>query len=346
MGELCLVRDGSDGSMEIVLPQIVSLFCGAGGLDWGFHKEGFLIPLALDLSEAAIRTHKRNFRNTEAITADLSELGPDGVSELASKHIRRKSRIGIIGGPPCQGFSRANTRATTNDPRNRLPLLYLNIVRRLQEDFSVEFVVFENVPGIRDKKHVERYRSIKNGLQSMGFHVSEEELCALEHGVPQNRRRIVLIATREGRNYAQIQIQGRRGRRTVQDAIDGLEPPAFFRQGLSPADIPVHPNHWTMKPKSSRFCNPQVLRSDTRSFKRLSWDEPSPTIAFGNREIHVHPSGLRRLSIFEAMLLQGFPKSFILEGNLSQQVEQISNAVPPPLARSIAVAIKKAMQVG
>jgi DNA (cytosine-5)-methyltransferase 1 len=82
---------------------------------------------------------------------------------------------------------------------------------------------------------------------------------------------------------------------------------------------------------------------DGRSFKRLSWSDASPTIAFGNREIHIHPTGTRRLSIYEAMLLQGFPASFVLEGNLSEQVEQVSNAVPPPLAKSVAAAIDLAM---
>ena len=98
-----------------------------------------------------------------------------------------------------------------------------------------------------------------------------------------------------------------------------------------------------MRPKSERFNNPDEQTNSGRSFKRLAWHEASPTIAFGHREIYVHPSGRRRLSIYEAMLLQGFPSNFILEGNLSEQVEQISNAVPPPLAASVASAVKRAM---
>jgi DNA (cytosine-5)-methyltransferase 1 len=72
---------------------------------------------------------------------------------------------------------------------------------------------------------------------------------------------------------------------------------------------------------------------------------PSPTIAFGHREIHIHPTGKRRLSIYEAMLLQGFPAEFVLKGNLTQQVEQVSNAVPPPLAEAIAQAIMIRLRV-
>jgi DNA (cytosine-5)-methyltransferase 1 len=187
------------------------------------------------------------------------------------------------------------------------------------------------------------YGSIVKGLRSLGFVVHEKELCALEFGVPQSRRRVVLIAVRGDRHNTDIFLRRRRGKVTVKEAIKGLQPPAYFDTNLTPKDIPVHPNHWTMKPKSVRFCNPESLHTNTRSFKRLSWKEPSPTIAFGNREIHVHPDGHRRISIYEAMLLQGFPKRFVIEGNLSQQVEQISNAVPPPLARSIASAIRRVL---
>lgn len=325
------------------LPQIVSLFCGAGGLDWGFHQEGFKIPLAIDVSKAAIRTHRHNFSNTHSVAADLIELGPEGVLSLVKGLIPAKARIGVIGGPPCQGFSRANTSSKSDDPRNRLPARYLEIVQELKKHYAVEFVVFENVLGIRDSKHAVTYQAILNGLDELGFSVTEKELCSLDFGVPQNRRRIVLSAMRKLRGYSMVQPQKNSGLVTVREAIGNLAHPAYFAKDLDPADIPVHRNHWTMRPKSPRFLNPGERRGEGRSFKQLSWDKPSPTIAFGHREIYVHPCGTRRLSIFEAMLIQGFPKEFILEGNLSEQVEQVSNAVPPPLARSIAVAVKLAL---
>lgn len=325
------------------LPKVVSLFCGAGGLDWGFDREGFDIALAIDISNAAIKTYQKNFPTGEALAADLGKLGPDGVSKYVSERIARNEQIGVIGGPPCQGFSRANTRASAMDPRNKLPLLYLNIIKKLQEDYSVEFVILENVLGIRDKKHVETFNSITEGLKTLGFVVHEKELCALEFGVPQNRRRVVLFAMRADGTETKISIRKRRGKTTVCEAIRGLVPPAFYSSNLKPHEIPLHPNHWTMKPRSMKFSTPQLMRTNSRSFKRLSWEDPSPTIAFGNREIHVHPDGHRRLSIYEAMLLQGFPPDFVLEGNLSQQVEQVSNAVPPPLARGIASAVRRAL---
>jgi DNA (cytosine-5)-methyltransferase 1 len=328
------------------LPSIVSLFCGAGGLDWGFHEEKFKIPVAVDLSEAAVRTHKRNFKATHSVAADLIQLQPRGVHELVAKQIPARSRIGVIGGPPCQGFSRANTSSQADDPRNQLPKLYLDIVKKLQTTYTVEFVVFENVLGIRDKKHAATYKELKDGLDALGFDVTEKELCAVDFGVPQNRRRIVLSAMRKGQGYGQVRPLHKAGLKTVREAIGGLAEPRFFTRKLKPADIPVHANHWTMQPKSPRFSNPGDDYPDGRSFKRLAWDEPSRTIAFGHREIHVHPGGTRRLSIYEAMLLQGFQHKFVLEGNLSEQVEQVSNAVPPPLGRSIAAAVKSALKAG
>lgn len=327
---------------SIKLPKVVSLFSGAGGLDLGFRLHDFAVPLAIDFSPAAIKTHQRNFRDTHGIVADLVKLGPSGVLEQVSSVIPRGERIGIIGGPPCQGFSRGNPNSRTDDPRNELPALYIQIVQSLQKHYAVEFVVFENVLGMKDKKHLPTFHALLADLKRLGFDLTENELCSLEFGVPQNRKRIILTAMRKGLAFDIAPPKKRIGPVTVKDAIAGLPEPVFFARGLSPKEFPVHPNHWTMKPKSKRFTNSAVV-SGGRSFRRLSWDKPSPTIAFGHREIHVHPDGRRRLSIYEAMILQGFPKSFVLEGNLSEQVAQISNAVPPPLATSIAAAVKSAL---
>ncbi len=326
------------------LPKIVSLFSGAGGLDLGFKQAGFTISVAIDAADAAIRTHRKNFPRTKAIVADLIKLQPCGVLELVKAKLPIGERIAVIGGPPCQGFSRANTGSQANDPRNKLPTLYLDIVRELQQVYTVEFIVFENVLGLRDKKHASTYRAIVDGVAELGFAVTAQELCATDFGVPQSRKRIVLSGLRQDQGYSQVKPRKRKGLATVREAIGNLGTPAFFKRGLLPDDIPVHPNHWTMQPKSPRFANPEAEMGDGRSFKRLKWDTPSPTIAFGHREIHVHPSGSRRLSIYEALLLQAFPREFVLEGNLSEQVEQVSNAVPPPLARGIALAVKRALE--
>jgi DNA (cytosine-5)-methyltransferase 1 len=327
------------------LPHIVSLFCGAGGLDAGFVNKGFHIELALDQSAAAISTHQRNFPGTRSIRADLKEIGSAGVLNLLRETLPLGARIGVIGGPPCQGFSRANAASRADDPRNSLVELYLKIVRTLADSYDLEFIVFENVLGIKDAKHNETYSALLRGLGELDLSIVDSECCALDFGVPQVRKRVIVIGLKNGQSDRPLKLKPTPGKKSVREAIGHLKSPVFFRHGLQADKIPTHPNHWTMKPRSVRFSTPASQWKQTRSFKRTFWSKPSPTIAFGHREIHVHPNCKRRLSIYEAMLLQGFPNSFVLEGNLSEQVEQISNAVPPPLAVSIAASIKSAMQV-
>lgn len=340
-----LQRTGVRKKPVVSLPRVVSLFAGAGGLDLGFKDAGFTIAVAIDLAPGAIRTHKRNFPWTHSEVGDLIKLQPKGVLEIVKKVIPLGERIAVIGGPPCQGFSRANSASLASDPRNKLPKLYVDIVQTLQQAYTVEFFVFENVLGIRDKKHLDTFNALKTDLKALRFDVTEQELCAVDFGVPQNRRRIILSGLRFGQGYGEIKPRKRAGFKTVREAIGNLAPPKYFQRGLNPEEFPEHPNHWTMQPKSARFSNPEAYTSEgRRSFKRLKWEEASPTIAFGHREIHVHPNGRRRLSIYEALLLQGFPPSFVLEGNLSEQVAQVSNAVPPPLARSVANAVKLALR--
>lgn len=326
-----------------VLPKIVSLFSGAGGLDLGFKQAGFTVAVAIDVSASAMRTHRNNFPRTKAVVADLTKLKPCGVLDIVKGKIPIGGRIGVIGGPPCQGFSRANSGSKPTDPRNNLPALYLGIVEELKRFYTVELIVFENVLGIKDKKHQHTYESFSNEILKLGFSLSEREMCATEYGVPQRRRRVVVCGLRGDQGYSEFCPRRRNGPLTVREAIQELPEPVFFKRGLTKNEIPLHPNHWTMQPKSQRFKNPELYKGSSRSFKRLRWDAPSPTIAYGHREIHVHPNGKRRLSIYEALLLQGFPKDFVLEGNLSEQVEQVSNAVPPPLARSIALAVRRSL---
>jgi DNA (cytosine-5)-methyltransferase 1 len=218
-------------------------------------------------------------------------------------------------------------------------------VQALQTTYDVQFVLFENVLGLRDTKHELAFRSIVNKLKKLGLHPRVDDYSALDFGVPQTRNRVIIAGFSDAQRS--VTFSPRRSPRTeltVRAAIGGLPEPAFFSRGLSVSSIPHHPNHWTMRPLSRRFANPNELQSVGRTFRRLDWNKPSPTVAYGHREIHVHPNGRRRLSIFEAMLLQGFPETFVLKGTLSAQVEQVSNAVPPPLAKALALGTKRALR--
>jgi DNA (cytosine-5)-methyltransferase 1 len=330
-----------------VLPKIVSLFSGAGGLDLGFLDAGFEIVFALDNSKWANETHRKNFPTTVSIVADIIELMPTGVTTKLECLLNPGEAIGIIGGPPCQGFSRANTSSSPNDPRNQLPFLYLDVIESLQRHYEVKFILFENVPGIKDKKHKDLFQNLIDKLNSMGFKESVSEFCALDFGVPQDRVRVIVSGFRTERiaeNFLPEKIEG--GNLDLKAAIGGLPDPLYYGSETKAEDNPVHPNHWTMRPISKRFSDTSLIKNGTRSFRRLDWDKPSPTVAYGHREIHVHPNGHRRLSIFEAMTLQGFPSTFVFEGTLSSQVEQVSNAVPPPLAKALGKAVVSVLDCG
>ncbi|MGA7501210.1 MAG: DNA cytosine methyltransferase [Isosphaeraceae bacterium] len=319
---------------------IISLFCGAGGLDWGFRRERFRIILACDNSVAAINSYNLNTKARVARPVDLSVANPKEIIALMSETTPGMMPTGVIGGPPCQGFSRGNASGDPNDVRNLLPFKYAELLAFLNSKYSLTFFVFENVLGLKNPRHIDRFRAIKKEFEGAGFNIFCQDLNASSFGVPQNRPRLFLIGLNSklfpGVTFVFPRGQGRR--RSVRDVIDGLPAPAFFTRGMTTKDIPYHPNHWTMTPKSPKLL--AETSTDGRSFRWLHWDEESPTIAYGNREIHVHPDGGRRLSVHEAMLLQGFPPQYRLWGNFSQQITQVSNVVPPPVARALARAIR------
>jgi DNA (cytosine-5)-methyltransferase 1 len=326
-------------TLEKPIP-VLSLFCGAGGMDYGFVRAGFKPVLAIDKDATAANTYNFNLETTIASTHDLANLSGAGLIKLLEG--QRVKPKGIIGGPPCQGFSFGNTKARPDDPRNLLALKYSDLIGALNKKFGVDFFVFENVLGLKSSKHAAMLNNIKAHFKAAGFEVYQQVLDANAFGVPQRRRRLFLVGLNE--NLASAKSfsfpEGADDNiKTVRDAIEGLPDPIFRSNGMKEADIPYHPNHWTSAPVSARFKSKDF--NTGRSFRRLTWDQPSWTVAYGNREIHIHPNGNRRLSVLEAMLLQKFPKRFVIKGNFCQQVQQVSNAVPPPVARAIASAIRK-----
>jgi DNA (cytosine-5)-methyltransferase 1 len=320
--------------------ELLSLFCGAGGLDHGFAQAGFDTVLALDNCADAVRTFNFNAGHDVAREADLSTLTPQAFLRLVPED---SHPIGLIGGPPCQGFSRANVCADPSDPRNRLPFRFADLLAAANRKYKLHFFVFENVAGLAAPKHAERFARIRSRLRTAGFKIFFGELNASDFSVPQRRRRLFVVGF-NAELYPDVQFEfptENKAHRIVSDAIAGLPSPKFYNRKLTPGTIPFHPNHWTMVPKSAKFTSGRI--SDGRSFKQLRWNEVSPTVAYGNREVHVHPDGGRRLSVLEAMLLQGFSEDYTLTGSLSSQITQVSNAVPPPVAEAIARGIKSSL---
>lgn len=331
----------SDGS------SLLSLFCGAGGLDLGFEEAGFDIQLAFDLRPDAVRSYNENRpgRPPAARCMDVRDITVDMLDELVGGTF---CPMGIVGGPPCQSFSQANRSPLEDDPRHELPFVYLRLIKELSERRPLHFFVLENVVALREPPHANRFRLLKAQLDEAGFNVYEAVLDASSYGVPQRRERLILVGLNKAlypetawRPPTKMEVPPEH--LTVRYAFRSLPEPVHYRRGLSQQEMPFHPNHWCMAPKSKKFTTPGALvegRRSNRSFKTLSWDKPSVTVAYGNREVHIHPDCKRRLSVLEAMRLQGFPDSYVLEGSLSSQITQVSEAVPPPMAKAIAISLK------
>lgn len=322
---------------------IVSLFAGAGGMDLGFRGQGFLPIVAIDVNQAAVDSYNLNDSRGIAKKGDLRELSDEQIISLVRQSAGERIPRGVIGGPPCQGVSTSNVYRKRHDPRKKLLIRYARIVQALTEAFNLDFFVFENVVGLKSKKHRRYFHKIIDTLEDAGFSIFEKELDAKNFGVAQRRNRVFIVGINR-RSFPGIKFDfpvGSETILTIREAIGGLPAPLFFQRKLNPKDIPHHPNHWAMNPRSPKFLN--GVRGKGRSFRRLEWDQPSGTVAYGHREMHVHPDGTRRVSIYEGMLFQGFPSGYQLLGTFSEQVDQVSNAVPPPLAAAIAREIRWAL---
>lgn len=332
---------------------VLSLFSGAGGLDAGFEALGFRPRLALDIDPVAVETYNFNRRamGEVAQVVDLASTHPDAIIDTWEKaRGAAVGPVGVVGGPPCQAFSVSNVHPLEDDPRAKLPLAYADLLRAFNDRYghSLRFFAFENVAGLGYRPHASSLSGILSRFRDAGFEQVEPfTLDALDFGVPQRRRRMFIVGLHP--LDAERRVAAPTGdpwtRVTVRQAIGGLVQPVPFARGLKPGDLGLHPNHWHMNPRSEKFRSGKNEPGHHlgRSFRMLHWDEPSQTIAFGHREVAVHPDGHRRLSVFEAMLLQGFPPSYVLRGNLSDQIRLVSDAVPPPLGRALAEEIARVL---
>lgn len=169
---------------------IIDLFAGCGGLSTGFEMAGFDIPLAIEKDEWASETYQFNHDKTKVITGDITKI------KNVKKYLNKNTKIdGVIGGPPCQGFSLSGKR-DPKDPRNSLFMDFIRIVKEVKP----KFFMMENVPGILSMKTAKNesvVELIMNEYKKAGYNAKYEILNAAEFGVPQTRMRVVFIGIRE-----------------------------------------------------------------------------------------------------------------------------------------------------
>ena len=326
-------------------PLLLSVFSGSGGLDLGFWQAGYKIVLASDIFPAAVATHERNHGSHGTVTRSL-DLSVTTYEQLAEiwRSLTDQRPVGIIGGPPCQAFSVSNVYKRDDDPRRLMLQHYAQFVEGFNRDFGLDFFLLENVPGLLDDEHEETFNQFKELCSNAGFDIIEKVIDAVHFGIPQYRERLIVVGINRQR-FPALPFSIPEGNLSECPSIDellySLPEPVVNARNMTQADIPFHPNHWTFKVKSPKFTNGSIHpgKAVGRSFRALAWGQPSWTVAYGHREVHVHPNCKRRLSIYEAMLLQGFPHDYILESTISDQVVLVSDAVPPPVGKAMADAI-------
>ena len=279
---------------------------------------------------------------------------------------RHKDTV-VFGGPPCQGFSYSNRRTrTTINPDNWLFIHFLRLVRALEP----QWIVLENVRGIIDTARGIFLTEIVSRIEDMGYTVSYYLLNAQYYGVPQNRARFFLIASRDG---VQFRIPPRPFRYvpTVRDAIDDLPdlsngaskswmpykraPQSKYASSLrrhlhnSPNHLvtrnsPVVLGRYTHVPPGGNWAHiPADLMSNytnrlgchTGIYRRLLYDAPSTVIANYRKNMLIHPAQDRGLSVREAARIQSFPDWYEFKGSIGFQQQQVGNAVPPLLAEAV-----------
>lgn len=346
---------------------VLDLFCGAGGLSLGFQLAGYNIVGGLDFKEDAIKTHDLNFKNSTSICGDITKISNEDVLKLFGD---KKVDV-IIGGPPCQGFSAGNRQQIENDPRNKLFFEFIRFVKILKP----KAIVIENVRQILTKDKGFAKNKIFEILDESGYNVDVRVLIASDYGVPQNRNRAVFIGIRKdigNINYDNIKKKNRIV--TVKEALedlyeienDNLEkynkllPKTEFqkyvksKKGKLINHEPKYPNKEVQErikyvPQGGNWMDVpehlwKVQRNNRHSsaYRRLDEKKPSITIDTGHMN-YFHPLYNRVPTVRESARLQSFPDDFEFVGTPTSQLRQVGNAVPPLMAKAIAILIKEVL---
>jgi len=337
-----------------------------------------------------MESYQRNFNTTPCAVADVRDLGPEMLLDQVG--LRAGELDILLGGPPCQGFSSAGMKSG-EDPRNSLVRHYV----RLLEGIRPKWFVMENVEGLLTNDGGLHLRDAVEAFLDAGYSVNLEKVYAQGYGVPQRRKRVLIVGNRIGHDFvfpdAVTLFSGnifRKGEVTFSTATSDLPPATteagkplahiappknelqtYLRgdakmvtdhfsptlsaiqlervRGLAPGqtmkDLPEHLQHESFRRRAFRRVmdgTPVERRGGAPSgLKRFFADEPSLTITSAATREFVHPVEDRLLTLRECARLQTFPDSFVFTGSAASRIQQIGNAIPPMLARTVAEHIAK-----
>jgi len=330
----------------------IDLFSGAGGLSQGLRQAGFTVRAAVEYDEASAASFLLNHPSAKVIVDDVRNVS--GPTLLRQAGLERGEVSVLTGCPPCQGFSTLRTRrhgSSDADPRNGLIFEILRLVRSIRP----RSVVVENVPGLAAN---DRFKVFTTGLRNSGYDYDFAVVDARDFGVPQRRKRLVLVALRDGvvpPNWAVHSVPGK----NVRDAIGAL--PAAGDSGDCLHDFPERrsdkvvarikatpPDGGSRKDIRGDFecqCHSQTTGYND-VYGRMSWDAVSPTITSGchnpSKGRFLHPEEHRAITLREAALLQSFPPDYQFDISRGKEhvALQIGNAFPPLLIQPIASVLR------
>ncbi len=362
--------------------KIFSFFSGSGFLDLGFEKNGFRIELVNEFFSPFMEAYKYSRKKMGMrspqygyFNIDINEFLSDRYQEISGYLEAARadgSLVGFIGGPPCPDFSIAGKNKGRNGVNGRLSLSYVTLITKLKPDFFL----FENVKGLwQTAKHREFFEELKQKLFRAGYSTTERLTNALEFGAPQDRDRILLFGVKK-----ELLGSHRKGNALLDfswekhqtHTLDELQRIAWPTTAAFVADIPttcpagvpedMTVEYWFRKndvenhPNARDYFTPRggLQRIETieegdvskKSYKRLHRWRYSPTVAYGNNEVHLHPYKIRRISAAEALSLQTLPMEFELPAKmtLTNKFKTIGNGVPFLLALGIARTIKEYLE--
>ncbi len=313
------------------------LFCGAGGMAKGFEMAGFEQVCGLDWLKEAGMTYRHNFKHP-LIEGDItsSEIKEKFIDTVKQQN-KGKDLTVLSGGFPCQGFSMSGSRIV-EDPRNSLYKDMLEIIKELRP----KFIVAENVKGLRSMLKGKVEDKIKNDIRSLGYQVNITVLHAADYYVPQKRERVIFIANRIGKkNFHPAPLLDEGSYVTTREAI------ADLIQVKDDKDINhIRTRHKEdMKERLSAVPEGKSLYDNySDSWKKCPWNEASCTIKENHGGVNIHPIEPRVITVREMARLQSFPDDFIFKGSKAKQMVQLGNAVPPLMAKAIALGIKKTIE--
>jgi DNA (cytosine-5)-methyltransferase 1 len=335
----------------------IDLFAGAGGLSCGLTAAGFHVVAAVEIDPVSAKSYSLNHPRTITIVDDIRKISGD---ELLVRAGLASGELDLLTGcPPCQVFSTLRTRRRnqkTDDSSKELILEMLRLVQSIRP----RAVILENVPGLAKGEH---FLDFQRGLEESGYQFSFSIINASDFGVPQRRKRLILVALREGSvplNWSTFIGKST----TVRDAISHLKPAGTsgdFLHDIPEKRTPAMLSRIKATPKNggSRLDIASELQCPCHEridgfkdvYGRMSWDKISPTITGGcnnpSRGRFLHPEEDRAITLREAALLQSFPQNyqFCFDRGKEHVARQIGNAFPPDLISPIAEIIRNELSV-